>query len=403
MSIFLFPKHIVLQTIFAKHKTNFSQLLILLLLVFSSSVAMCQIGRIKELAIQENKFTGTYKVDDRAYASLQLSMAYGNTTISNAKDLNKIEEKMIRRIDLVYSSFPVQGYNDLTEKRLLSLYKIAPSLFERKDITWNLVVQNNCQDEEAAKSLFHGFVVYYLDPNKKLANASDLNYMKKTFADTSNSALMHMAFKDSTVLRVLSRNSAWNNMLVIADLTGSMSPYVAQLLIWYRLNTKEDLVRNWLFFNDGDFKSDEEKKIGETGGIYQVKTGDFNEVLHLTYETMLNGNGGDAAENDLEAVLKGMQACPECEDVVVIADNQAPVRDMELLSKIKKPLKIILCGSQAGINAQFLNIARQTGGSVHTIEQDITRLLEMNEGEVFKVGKQTFRVEGGKVVLVKGS
>jgi hypothetical protein len=403
MPIFLFPKHIVLQTIFAKYNILFKQLLILLIVVFSNSIGNCQTARIKELALQENKFTGTYKVDERAYASLQLSMSYGNTSITNAKDLEKIEEKMIRRIDLVYSSFPVQGYNDLTEKRLMSLYKIAPSLFDRKDISWNLVVQNNCQDEEAAKGLFHGFVVYYFDPNKKLANASDLNYMKKTFADTSNSELLRMAFKDSTVLRVLSRNSEWKKMLVVADLTGSMSPYVAQLLIWYRLNTKEDLVRNWLFFNDGDFKSDEEKKVGETGGIYEVKTADFNEVLRLTYETMLNGNGGDAAENDLEAVLKGMQSCPECEDIVVIADNQSPVRDMELLSRIKKPVKIILCGSQAGINAQFLNIARQTGGSVHTIEQDITRLLEMNEGEVFKVGKQTFRVEGGKVVVVKGS
>ena len=35
----------------------------------------------------------------------------------------------------------------------------------------------------------------------------------------------------------MERHPEWNNMLVVADLTGSMSPYVGQLLLWLKLKT----------------------------------------------------------------------------------------------------------------------------------------------------------------------
>ncbi|MEM7372873.1 MAG: hypothetical protein AAF587_29900 [Bacteroidota bacterium] len=40
---------------------------------------------------------------------------------------------------------------------------------------------------------------------------------------------------DSTVFHVFQRNPDWNNMLVVCDFTGSMSPYTAQLLVWHKL------------------------------------------------------------------------------------------------------------------------------------------------------------------------
>jgi hypothetical protein len=41
-------------------------------------------------------------------------------------------------------------------------------------------------------------------------------------------------FQDTTVSAVLNRNKDWNKMLINCDLTGSMSPYSTQLLVWHQ-------------------------------------------------------------------------------------------------------------------------------------------------------------------------
>lgn len=369
---------------------------------FLTSLCIAQQNKIKEIATQPNKFVSTYQIDKRIYSSVVLPMSYGNWTMQNTSELRKINPNLIRRIDLVYTAFPIGNFNELTERRIQSLYTNFPNLFSNTQIEWNLVAQNNCQDIDGAKLLYHGFVIYYIDPNKKPANIGDINYIKERFKDPKNTDFSNFTFKDSSVLKTLNRNNDWNKILVVADITGSMSPYIAQLLMWYRLNTKKDKIIHWVFFNDGDFKSEEEKLIGNTGGIYNTKTDSFEEVLNLTLEAMMNGNGGDAAENDIEALMNGIELCPECEDIVLIADNNSPVRDLALSSKINKPIKIILCGSQSGINPQFLDLAIETKGSIHTIEEDLQNLVELAEGQIVKIGKQTFKVVNGKMVNVKG-
>lgn len=360
--------------------------------------------RIKEISSKEWLTVSTYRADTRVLSALFLNMAYGSTTISNLQDIKKIKVSQIVRIDLVYTNFPISSFNDLTEKRLQSLERVLPEVFLNSKIEWNLVVQSECQDVESAKKLFHGFVLYYRDPDKKPFNQGEIDYMKSIFKESVSGDLVKSpTFKDSTVLKVLSRNWKWKNLLFVADHTGSMSPYIAQLLLWNRLNSVNRVLRHWVFFNDGDYKPDNEKVIGKTGGIYYLYTSEFDSLLDLSYQTMLNGFGGDAQENDLEAVLAGIHNCHDCEDVVLIADNQAPVRDMKLLEQIKRPVRVILCGSQSGINTQFLEIARVTGGSVHTIEEDIERLFELNEGEVIKIGRQSFKVEGSKLKKISGS
>ncbi|MEI6311296.1 MAG: hypothetical protein WCP57_03450 [Bacteroidota bacterium] len=361
-----------------------------------------QQNKIKDIASQPNKFVSTYQVDTRVYSSIMLPMSYGNCNMQNTSELRKINPNLIKRIDLVYTAFPISDFNELTEKRIQSLYTNFPNLFSNSQIEWNLVAQSNCQDIEGAKLLYHGFVIYYIDINKKPANFSDINYIKERFKDPNNTDFSKFVFKDSSVLKTLSRNADWSKILVVADLTGSMSPYVAQLLMWYRLNTKKDKIIHWVFFNDGDFKTEDQKKIGSTGGIYDTKSDSFEDVLNLSLETMMNGNGGDAAENDVEALLKGLKLCPECEDIVLIADNNSPIRDIDLAKEITKPIKIILCGSSLGVNTQFLDLAIQTKGSIHTIEEDLQNLVDLSEGQILKIGKQTFKVVNGKIVAIKG-
>ncbi len=100
------------------------------------------------------------------------------------------------------------------------------------------------------------------------------------------------------------------------------------------------------------------------------------------------------------AIIHGIEKYPQCTDVILIADNKSKVRDIELYDKVTKPVKVVLCGAEIGANVQYLNLARTTGGSVHTIEEDIENLIELNEGEEFSVGNSLFKIVDGKIVLI---
>ena len=117
-------------------------------------------------------------------------------------------------------------------------------------------------------------------------------------------------------------------------------------------------------------------------------------------QAIQNGSGGDIAENDIEALIAAQQQCPDCENLVLIADNNAPVKDISLLSKVNKPVKVILCGSQYYLNPDYLKIARETGGSVHTMEADITRLAFLKEGEIFEFNGIRYRISKGSFVNI---
>lgn len=194
---------------------------------------------------------------------------------------------------------------------------------------------------------------------------------------------------DSVVLTTFRRNN-WQNTTVVCDVTGSMSPYTAQFFSYLPTAIAGGKCSGFVFFNDGDHKSNNSKVVGKTGGIYSTTAMHFDTVWTVARRTMANGDGGDFVENDLEAVLFAINHMNNKGDIVLIADNLGPPRDLELYAKINRPLHIILCGVGGGINADYLFLARQTGGTVHTLKEDITNLSSMKEGETVKIGFQTF-------------
>jgi hypothetical protein len=114
---------------------------------------------------------------------------------------------------------------------------------------------------------------------------------------------------------------------------------------------------------------------------------------------MSNGSGGDAPENDLEALRESIKMNPDGEQIL-IADNWAPLKDYSLIGDITRPVRIVLCGTQWGVNVDYLNLARATGGSVHTMENDLLDLAKMNEGEEVSIGRETFKISKGKFVKI---
>lgn len=204
---------------------------------------------------------------------------------------------------------------------------------------------------------------------------------------------------DSTVAKVFKRHN-WKNAFIVMDVTGSMYPYMAQLLQWLKLTLTDKEKRQFLFFNDGDNKDDDKKVIGKTGGIYPVFTNKYDEIEKTIITAMENGSGGDAPENNMEALLESDSICSDCDSIVMIADNWAPVKDISLLARYHKPVKIVLCGVFDKINKDYLKLARETKGSVHLIEEDIYSLSLLKEGETIKIHGATYKLVEGNFVDV---
>ena len=124
------------------------------------------------------------------------------------------------------------------------------------------------------------------------------------------------------------------------------------------------------------------------------------ELELLAYQTMDNGTGGDLQENNIEALIYAIKNGPDCREVFMMSDNLETPRDMSLLRYVNKPVRVILCGTANGINPAYLDIARATHGSVHTIESDITNLTTVQEGGTIKIDGQTFKLQRGRFVRV---
>ncbi|CAF1378039.1 unnamed protein product [Adineta ricciae] len=173
------------------------------------------------------------------------------------------------------------------------------------------------------------------------------------------------------ISRVLSRN-IWPNALAVIDVTGSMIGCATTIVQWMKPLHRSTTINMYVFFNDGDNKNDTSKVINATGGIYAVNATNISEVLHMMNYAASKGNGGDDPENDIEALLYGINRCPLCKNIIHIADNAATPRDLVLLPSLKnKRIKVIPCQVSSNINPALIDIARRTNGSLHTLEQDI--------------------------------
>ncbi len=326
-------------------------------------------------------------------------MNYGEARITNPGALKYLKGKVIDEISLVYTDFPVgQNLQELNQRRLAALYSMIPDVFSSPVITWKLVKQTGCTSQIKAYDFFHGFAFKYHDAPSRASMAIETKYIKNVLKGKVD-------LSDSTLFKVLERNKEnWESALVVSDLTGSMSPYIAQLLLWFKMNENSSSFKHVTFFNDGDSKLTEEKKIGKTGGIYHENSIKWDKVAELAYQSMSNGAGGDGPENDVEGILSGVKTCKECKDIVLIADNNSQVRDLTLLGKIDRPVHIILCGSLntngMRVNIEYLELAYKTKGSIHTIEEDLNSLAKINEGEVLNISGHLFKVMQGEFIYI---
>lgn len=204
---------------------------------------------------------------------------------------------------------------------------------------------------------------------------------------------------DTMVLNTLNKIRSLKKYALVQDVTGSMSPYTIQVLLWLQLKPHLMQEGRFLFFNDGDNMPDEWKIPGKTGGIYTVQNTNFDTLKAVLYRSMGKGTGGDLAENNVEAILKAIEVYPEADTILMFADNQAPVKDIRLITKVKKPVNVLLCGIQNTINPQMLDIARRTGGKLMFPGGQWFDPQKARNGHQVTVGNRVFEYRDQKFTL----
>ena len=319
---------------------------------------------------------------------------YGKYLILNPDEIKSIKGKTVYSVEVVYTDHPKgMDFDLLVKQRLASLFLLAPELFSNEMITWKAVKQTDC-NKDNVYDLFHGIVITYRPSSTIAGLRGERNYLKNVLKGKDK-------LKDSTYIKVMNRNK-WQDVAIVNDFTGSMSPYIAEVLVWHSLNIQKHIsqISGYTFFNDGNTTPDYKKIIGKTGGIYNTSSQNLDSVLNTAVNTIEHGGGGDIEENNVEALLEAQKQYPKAKGLVMVADNWANMRDTALIGQVKLPVKVVLCGALSTINTQYIDLAYRTKGSIHTIEEDIVDLIKITEGKDIIINKRKYRLIKGSFEMV---
>ena len=350
-----------------------------------------------------------------ANAKIVIPMQFGETNIvfnrkNLAKELSKADTVFLK---LYYSKFPQEAdfqekvQKFVNEERIKNLFKDFPIL-NTKNINIELIGQENCHNLEEAKALFHGFLIDYelittsnppakteitiiaekenkpmakekTDATKNKREIFDLGSINNEFS--KDVKRKHIG-RDSISYLAFERNIAhWDSIVIVADWTSSMYPYTLQLLIWQMQNLQQtNKILGYVFFNDGDKTPDNQKKIGQIGGIYVSNSPNLAEALQKMDECKKNGNGGgDFDENNMEAVLVAIRQFPNAKSIIMVSDNYGKIKDLDLLNEVKKPVHVILARLPhlRFLTEDYLQVAIKTNGSLHLKNTDYQTIEEL--------------------------
>ena len=357
------------------------------------SPAFSQVTMNLRLKLKDTLLVDKYQTPQNNFKIQKLYMSPGHSRIKNLTAAKKLHNHTIVAVELVYSDYPEgKDFSELNRQRIIELFKVLPQAFNNKMVKWSVVKQTGVKKTGGISNYFHGFAIHY----REFLSYQDENQLLEDILSGKKEP------QDSTLLKVFNRNEKWKNMLVVCDVTGSMAPYTAQLLLWIKANQTLRSMKNIVFFNDDDERSHNHTKRKDSTGMWTISSYNYKKVLATAVKAM---EKGDHIENNLEAVCKAIDEYPEDKHkVLMIADNWEDPCDMHLLKYLKEkkiPVRIIVCGVEDTFNTKYLEIAHATGGTIHTMEDDLTNLASMNDGTTFKIGKLKYKMAKGKFYQVK--
>ncbi|OHX65769.1 hypothetical protein [Flammeovirga pacifica] len=322
-----------------------------------------------------------------------LPMAYGQSEILELPEANDISRLQIDSVLLVYTDHPKNfDFSLLNTNRIHAFSKWFDGAIDDPVIRWRIIKQVGGENKQDFTQKFHGIVVYY-DKHKRQDLSPEEEVKRRKHIDNKFHHLVKKKLGEDqqlteTTSKVFEKNrDVWNKAVVVSDWTGSMYPYTLDLLSWLIKERAQDQVIGFVFFNDGDTKMSHQKKIGETEGIYSIRSSKVMPVMNLMSMVKRKGDGGDLPENDIEAILKAEKEYTDANTFILVGDNQSTVRDIELLPQVKNPIHIIL--NYAPINhlglpkviKDYKRIALATNGSIYVNDQEFTTAEEIEQLE----------------------
>ena len=237
---------------------------------------------------------GAYTIDnDPSLSHIEIEFEFASAQFSDPEIFEDLDLNHILYLTYIYSDYSTSktfNQSKLNRQRLYAFSQKCPPI-KRQKINWEIIVQTAAKDIDEAIEMFHGIIIHYRKTDSKTLKTEEIEslqesikeadfilpkeeaaytepskstssmsqdeyywYIKKRNAakkrkdnppkiDTSYSRI----FSDTTVTEVFNRNKEWNKMLVICDLTASMSPYIAQLFVWYKLNIEKNKINNFVF------------------------------------------------------------------------------------------------------------------------------------------------------------
>jgi hypothetical protein len=301
-----------------------------------------------------------------------------------------------------------------THFQALETYKVSPEeglyTFDLtiEDLTtfqWNERIRKRKRQIAVRDSLARHYSAMYTTEEENLADALTYWTSKAIIQSEAAREGLHEDSKffektKQVVNSVFYRmREKWKNKMIVFDITCSMDPYADELMVWTLLKQSINEDNQYLFFNDGNGLWNEMKVIGHTGGFHHTTQNELDSILVKMYQAKKYGCSGDSPENDLEALLEGAKLKRRSDELILVADNYSDVRDIELLENLDVPVRIILCGADHEINGQYLDIARKTKGSVHTIEEDILNLSDIAEGKEIVIDGKSYLLKNGRFIF----
>lgn len=323
---------------------------------------------------------GTPDFDDYTFApypplqTVELKLVLGSPRSKKRSLVKKSEESGKR-------PFPTKTrFRTLKDSLVAATQRVKPTRAQKKETpqAFSIPIRSSGQSEPiVSKKILEG--VYMLRNVVQRELRTDSLFIRRSWL---------------SLLRTLDRKH-YDSAVYVVDVTCSMDPFLEEYLLWLSLANRSEAMLGGVLFNDGDGRADSTKTVGATGGI-RATTTDLEEVSDTLAASISHGCSGDDPENDLEALIYAQTHFPAAKQLVLLADNGSDVRDLALLSQVRKPVHVILCSTspldeQNPPNPDYVTIAHTTGGSISSLLEDLRILQDARQPDQLNVGRWQYQ------------
>ena len=222
---------------------------------------------------------------------------------------------------------------------------------------------------------------------------------QKAVSDNEN----YYSQNNQEIKAMLYRNKdQWKQKRIVANIDCSMYQYIDELMVWNYSDEAEQENNTYWLFNGFQYNSKPSDMGNDRRGIFYVPNNDVEGFCNTVDKIVNFSCGGNRLENVVEALIIGAKDKSEEEELLFIADNFSDVSDLHKLDDLSVPVRVLLTDSDYGINEHYLEIAYRTGGSVHTLFEDIPseKLKALKDGQQLQVGKYSYQFFKGKFLKI---